>query len=126
MLESDRQANELVDIQGRLVLIKVGLLIIIALLGLRVWQLQIRDGHHYQELARDNRTRSIVLEPARGLLFDRNGQLLANNVPSFNLYVSLEDVKDRTAIIEQVSQHLTLDPEELGEKLSRAWPPNAG
>ena len=119
MLESDRQANELVDIQSRLVLIKVGLLIIIALLGLRVWQLQIRDGHHYQELARDNRTRSIVLEPARGLLFDRNGQLLANNVPSFNLYISLEDVKDRTAIIEQVSQHLTLDPEELGEKLSR-------
>ena len=119
MLESDRQANELVDIQGRLVLIKVGLLIIIALLGLRVWQLQIRDGHHYQELARDNRTRSIVLEPARGLLFDRNGQLLANNVPSFNLYVSLEDVKDRTAIIEQVSQHLTLDPEELSEKLSK-------
>ena len=119
MLESDRQANELVDIQGRLVLIKVGLLIIIALLGLRVWQLQIRDGHHYQELARDNRTRSIVLEPARGLLFDRNGQLLANNVPSFNLYISLEDVKDRTAIIEQVSQHLTLDPEELSEKLSK-------
>ena len=119
MLESDRQANELVDIQGRLVLIKVGLLIIIALLGLRVWQLQIRDGHHYQELARDNRTRSIVLEPARGLVFDRNGQLLANNVPSFNLYVSLEDVKDRTAIIEQVSQHLTLDPEELSEKLSK-------
>ena len=119
MLESDRQANELVDIQGRLVLVKVGLLIIIALLGLRVWQLQIRDGHHYQELARDNRTRSIVLKPARGLLFDRHGQLLANNVPSFNLYISLEDVKDRTAIIEQVSQHLTLDPEELGEKLSR-------
>ena len=119
MLESDRQANELVDIQGRLVLIKVGLLIIIALLGLRVWQLQIRDGHHYQELARDNRTRSIVLEPARGLLFDRNGQLLANNVPSFNLYISLEDVKDRAAIIEQVSQHLTLDPEELSEKLSK-------
>ena len=119
MIEGDRQANEVADIQGRLVFIKAGLLILIALIGLRVWQLQIRDGHYYQELARDNRTRSIVLEPARGLLYDRNGQLLANNVPSFNLYVSLEDVKDRAALIQQVSQHLTLDQEALGEKLSR-------
>lgn len=119
MKESDPQANGLADIQGRLGFIKVGLLILITLLGLRVWQLQIRDGHYYQELARDNRTRSIVLEPARGLLYDRNGQLLANNVPSFNLYVSLEDVKDRPALIQQLSQHLTIDQEVLQEKLSK-------
>ena len=62
---------------------------ILVLLGLRLWQLQIRDGFHYQELARDNRTRSIELVPARGLLYDRKGELLANNVPSFQLYVSL-------------------------------------
>lgn len=118
MIDSDRQANELADIQGRLVLIKVGLLIIIALLGLRLWQLQIRDGYYYQELAQDNRTRSIVLEPARGLLYDRHGQLLANNVPSFNLYVSLEDVKDRQELIQQLNRHLRLNQEELSQKLS--------
>jgi penicillin-binding protein 2 len=119
MIESDRQVNGFTDIQGRLGFIKVGLLILIALLGLRVWQLQIRDGEYYQELARDNRTRSIVLEPARGLLYDREGQLLANNVPSFNLYVSLEDVKDRPALIQQLSQFLTIDQELLQKKLSK-------
>ena len=119
MKNGDRQANELADIQARLVFIKIGLLVLIALLGLRVWQLQIRDGYHYQELARDNRTRSIVLEPARGLLYDRNGQLLANNVPSFNLYVSWEDVKDRPALIRQLSQLLTLDQERFREYLSK-------
>ena len=120
MIESDRQAQEIVEIQSRLVLIKVGLLIIMALLGLRLWQLQIRDGHYYQELAKDNRTRSIVLEPARGLMYDINGQLLANNVPSFNLYVSLEDVKDRTNLAQRLSHRLELDPEELDKKLSES------
>ena len=120
MIDSENQANGLADVQGRLGFIKVGLLILIALLGLRVWQLQIRDGDYYQELARDNRTRSIILRPARGLLYDRDGRLLANNVPSFNLYVSLEDVRDRQVLIQQISQHLSIDPEVVREKLSKS------
>lgn len=118
MLESDRQANELVDIQGRLILIKVGLLLLIALLGLRLWQLQIRDGHEYQRMAKDNRTRTITLEPARGLLYDRHGELLANNVPSFNLYVSLEDVKDPDALIQELTRLLPFKREDLQDKLA--------
>ncbi len=119
MLESDRQIRELADIQGRVILIKVGLLLLIAFLGLRIWQLQIRDGHYYQDMARDNRTRSIMLEPARGLLYDRNGQLLANNVPSFNLYISLEDVDDREAIIQELVRLLSVKEEDLVEKISK-------
>ncbi|MGB0908800.1 MAG: penicillin-binding protein 2 [Nitrospirales bacterium] len=118
MLESDRQASELADIQGRLVLIKVGILLLIALLGLRLWQLQIRDGQDYQEMAKDNRTRSIILEPARGLLYDLHGQLLANNVPSFNLYVSLEDVKNRDALFEELTRLLPFSQKDLRDKIS--------
>ncbi len=118
MLESDRQASELADIQGRLVLLKVGILLLIALLGLRLWQLQIRDGHDYQEMAKDNRTRSIMLEPARGLLYDRQGQLLANNIPSFNLYVSLEDVKDREALVGELTRLLSFSHKNLLDTFS--------
>lgn len=119
MLDASRQANELADIQSRLLFIKIGLLMILVLLGLRLWQLQIRDGIHYQELARDNRTRSIVLEPARGLLYDRNGQLLANNIPSFQLYVSLEDVPDRDHLISQLPAFVEIDEETISSKLAK-------
>jgi len=119
MLDSSRQANELADIQNRVLFIKVGLLMILVLLGLRLWQLQIRDGLHYQELARDNRTRSIVLEPARGLLYDRNGLLLANNIPSFQLYVSLEDVPDRENLLTQLPKFIDIDEEVLSNKLAK-------
>ena len=87
--------TELFDLQRRLVILRAGLLLVVALLGLRLWHLQVREGPYYRDLSENNRTRSVILEPARGLIFDRHGVLLANNVPSFSLYVTLEDVKDR-------------------------------
>ena len=110
MFDTSRQANELADIQSRLIFLKVGLLMILVLLGLRLWQLQIRDGVYYQDLSRNNRTRSIVLEPARGLLFDRHGELLANNIPSFQLYLSLEDVQDRDVLLSKLPEYLNVNP----------------
>lgn len=119
MPDTSRQVNELAEIQNRLIFVKVGFLMLLVLLGLRLWQLQVRDGLYYQELARDNRTRSIVLEPARGLLYDRNGELLANNIPSFQLYISLEDVKDREALIARLPQYVEIDEQEISAKLSK-------
>lgn len=117
MLDTSRQANELADIQSRLIFVKVGLLMLLLLLGLRLWQLQIRDGVYYQDLARDNRTRSIVLEPARGLLHDRNGELLANNIPSFQLYLSLEDVQDRDDLLSKLPEYVDVNVQAISEKL---------
>ncbi len=119
MFDTSGQRNELADIHSRLIFLKVGLLMILVLLGLRLWQLQIRDGVFYLELARDNRTRSIVLEPARGLLYDRNGELLANNIPSFQLYVSLEDVQDREALINRLPHYIDINSQTVSKKLSQ-------
>ena len=117
MFDTSRQANELADIQSRLIFVKVGLLMLLVLLGLRLWQLQIRDGVYYQDLARDNRTRSIMLEPARGLLYDRNGELLANNIPSFQLYLSLEDVQDRDDLLFKLPEYVDVNVQAISEKL---------
>ena len=110
--------SDLLDLQRRLVILRVGLLLVVALLALRLWHLQIREGPYYRDLSENNRTRSVVLEPARGLIFDRNGVLLANNVPSFALYVTLEDVKDRPALVAQLASLLNLEPEVIQKKLS--------
>ncbi len=117
MSDTGLQENGLPELQQRLVLLKIGVLVVIGLLALRLWQLQIRDGPYYRELSQDNRTRSILLHPARGLIYDRNGKLLANNVPSFNLYVELKDVKDREALIVKLVEYLDFDETELDKKV---------
>jgi penicillin-binding protein 2 len=110
--------SELGELQRRLVVLRIGLLLVVTLLALRLWHLQIREGPYYRDLSENNRTRSVILEPARGLIFDRNGILLANNVPSFSLYVSLEDVKDREALIDQLTRLIGLDPALVRKKLA--------
>jgi penicillin-binding protein 2 len=106
------------DLHRRLFILRVGLLLVVALLGLRLWHLQIREGPYYRDLSENNRTRLVLLEPARGLIYDRHGVLLANNVPSFSLYVTLEDVKDREALIQQLSNLLGLDPTLVRKKMT--------
>ncbi|NKB82236.1 MAG: penicillin-binding protein 2 [Nitrospirales bacterium] len=111
------QSNELGDLQQRLIFLKIGIFILIGLLVLRLWQLQIKEGPYYRELSQDNRTRSIVLRPARGLIYDRNGILLANNIPSFNLYVELNDVVSRDGLITTLVDLLAFDATDLSQRL---------
>jgi penicillin-binding protein 2 len=113
---------ELGEIQRRLVILRIGLLLVVVLLGVRLWYLQVRDGVYYRDLSENNRTRTVLLEPARGLIYDRNGVLLANNVPSFTLYVTLEDVKDRAELAARLSVLIGLEPEMIEKKLSVKGP----
>lgn len=110
--------TEFGDFYRRLLILRVGLFLVVALLGLRLWHLQIREGPYYRDLSENNRTRQVLLEPARGLIYDRHGVLLANNVPSFSLYVTLEDVKDREVLVEQLADLLGLDPALIRKKLA--------
>src|SRR2546430_1385822 len=118
MLDLSPQQDELRELQGHLTILKVGLLLVVALLAIRLWHLQVREGQYYRDLSENNRTRSVILEPARGLIYDRNGVLLANNVPSFNLYVTLEDVTDREALIKRLVGLIGLDEASLRKRLS--------
>lgn len=118
MLSTHYPETEFGDLHRRLFALRVGLLLVVALLGLRLWHLQILEGPYYRDLSENNRTRQVLLEPARGLIYDRNGVLLANNVPSFSLYVTLEDVKDRDVLIQQLSELLDLDPALVTKKLA--------
>lgn len=110
--------TEFGDLHRRLVILRVGLLLVVALLGLRLWHLQIREGPYYRDLSENNRTRQVLLEPARGLIYDRHGVLLANNVPSFSLYVTLEDVKDRELLVKQLTDLLGLDAALVRKKMA--------
>ena len=56
---------ELGEIQRRLAILRIGLLLVVVLLGVRLWYLQVRDGVYYRDLSENNRTRTVLLEPAR-------------------------------------------------------------
>lgn len=60
----------------------------------RLVQLQVVNFEHYSDLSRGNRIRIEPLPPTRGLMFDRNGFVLAENLPAYQLEITPEQVPD--------------------------------
>ncbi|HEY2294346.1 MAG TPA: penicillin-binding protein 2 [Thermoanaerobaculia bacterium] len=51
------------------------------------WFTQLVQGDYYRELAENNRLRKLPIKAPRGLIFDRKGRLLVENVPSYSLMI---------------------------------------
>lgn len=70
------------------------MLLLTAMVVLRLVDLQIISYEHYTDLSHGNRVRIEALPPTRGLIFDRGGNLLAENLPSYQLELVPEQVHD--------------------------------
>lgn len=90
--------------------IAVGLLC--TLLVGRLVQLQVVDYEHFADLSQGNRLRIEPLPPTRGLIFDRNGILLAENLPSWQLEMIPEQVEDIPGTLERLELMGLLDSEQ--------------
>jgi len=68
----------------------ISMIIIIsaAVLGFRLFQMQILNRTSYQDKATDNSIKSIEQIPLRGVFYDRNFKLLVNNVPAYTLRIT--------------------------------------
>ncbi|HEY5649764.1 MAG TPA: penicillin-binding protein 2 [Nitrospiria bacterium] len=106
-------------IKNRLIFLLAFILLLFAVLIIRAGFLQIIKGGYYQERSESNRVRIVHLHPARGLIYDRTGELIANNAPSFNLYVIKEDIKDKEDLLNRLAELIEVDREDLDRRISR-------
>ncbi len=94
-------------IAGLLVTIAVGVLI-----G-RWWYLQIIHHKHFSTLADTNRIRLKPIAPARGLIFDRNGKLMVDNLLSFRVEITPEKVENLDNTIAALQTYLTITEADI-------------
>src|SRR5581483_217718 len=106
------------DLQGRIYWLFAVIVVASLLLLLRAWHLQVVNGKYYLELSENNRLRFVETPPPRGRIFDRNGALLVNNVPSFNLYVVLEDMPEPKPVLRRLAEMIQMTPEEISRRLA--------
>ena len=79
--------------------------------------LQISSHEHYTTLSQDNRVKLVPLPPVRGLIYDRNGIIVAQNLPTYSLEVTPEQVDDVEEVLKQLAEVI-----EIGEEdLERFW-----
>jgi penicillin-binding protein 2 len=83
--------------QARAITAAILVFLLLSGLILRLVNLQILDHDHFTTLSRDNRVKVEPLPPTRGLIYDRNGVILAQNLPTH----SLEIIPEKTPDLEQ-------------------------
>lgn len=93
----------------------------LALIGMRLFQLQVVRHEHFTTLSDDNRIKVQPMPPTRGLIYDRNGVLLADNVPSYALTIAPEKVDDFEATIADLSELVPISEVDL-ERFERLLP----
>lgn len=97
---------------SRLIAAAVVIVLLTALLAGRLIQLQVIDYQRFSEMSQGNRLRIEPLPPTRGLVLDRNGVLVAENLPTWQLVVIPEEVSDLDYTLTTLEGLGLLDPEE--------------
>ncbi|PKI16831.1 penicillin-binding protein 2 [Colwellia sp. 12G3] len=92
-----------------------GVVLVLLILFGNVYNLQVESFEKYQTRSNSNRIKILPVAPNRGLIYDRNGVLLADNKPVYSLEVIAEDVEDIKNSIVQVSKLLDITPERQSQ-----------
>ena len=103
----------------RLLVAGVLIFFLFALLLSKVVDLQVRQHEYFSARSDGNRLHSQFVPPARGLIFDRSGELLADNQPIFNLTVVSEQVGDLEATLDQLATLINLTDDDRDQFMKR-------
>ena len=91
----------------------LGILILSAVLIVNLFHLQITNHNLYQTRSNGNRIKLLPLPPTRGLIYDRYGQLLAENLTFFGLYIVPEKTENLDRTFEELNDIVGLTEQEI-------------
>jgi penicillin-binding protein 2 len=83
------------------------------LLLINLYDLQVNKHLDYQTQSNGNRIKVLPVAPNRGLIYDRNGVILAENKPVFSLELVPEEIDDLEKTLAQITQLMSITPSEL-------------
>jgi penicillin-binding protein 2 len=114
--------DETQNLKLRMTIIHGLVFVILAVLGTRLYYLQVVNGEYYAERAENQRVRHLRIPAPRGAIFDRNGKLLVDSRSSYNIILSREDMKgkDWGEMVAPLSEGLGVDPDALRERFEQA------
>jgi penicillin-binding protein 2 len=104
------------NLRARLRFIQVLVVMMLTVLGIRLYVLQVVRGDRYAEIAVNQRLRRLPIPAPRGVIFDRNGEPIVDSRPIYNVIMSREDVKDLQSLVDPLAEGLGIDKDILKER----------
>jgi penicillin-binding protein 2 len=109
------------NLRMRLRLIQVLVVVLVSVLAVRLYMLQVVNGLRYADVAENQRIRLLPIPAPRGVIFDRNGKILVDSRPIYNVILSREDIKgkDLDSFTGPLGQGLGVDADILRERFEQ-------
>ncbi|MDQ3648970.1 MAG: penicillin-binding protein 2 [Acidobacteriota bacterium] len=106
------------NLRMRLNVVQGLVFVLLAVLGVRLYFLQVVGGARYAEIAENQRVKLLPIPAPRGTIFDRDGQMLVDSRSIYNIILSREDMRGRdfNSLTEPLAEGLGLDPVLLRER----------
>ncbi len=105
--------------KGRLTVTMFLVIAVFLVLILRVFYLQIIEGEKYRQLSQNNCIRLQAINAPRGVIYDRNGMLLVDNRPSFNLSIVLKDARPVEETVRKLAAYTGIPEEGFLETIAQ-------
>ena len=110
------------EVQKRLPLLMGFIILFAVVLFFRLWYLQVAKGAYYQELAENNRIRPVKLRPPRGIIYDRRGRPMVENVLTFDLSIVPEDAPSLEETVRRLAPIVSMRPDAIQRIIDEAEP----
>jgi penicillin-binding protein 2 len=112
--DSARQVNR------RALLMGGAMTAFVAVLGARMRYLQVDQADEFRLLAEENRINIRLIPPARGLILDRNGVLIAGNEQNFRVVITREDAGDVDSVLRRLANLIPLSEDDIKKTFAEA------
>ncbi len=99
-------------VNQRLIACAIQVAVLAGSLIARMYFLQVTEFEYHSTISENNRVHVLPIPPERGLIYDRNGEVLADNRPSFNLTLTRERAGDWHKVIDELMTLLSLPDED--------------
>lgn len=103
---------ELSVFRNRLAIAALGIVVLFVVLAGRFVYLQVIKRDHYHTLAEANRISVMPITPNRGLILDRNGEVLAANYSAYTLEITPGKVSDLERALDELAQIIEVSPKD--------------
>lgn len=114
------QEKELTIEKKRMFFLTIIILIGFFIIFTRLFFLQVIKGDLYRTLSEENRIRLVRLKATRGLILDRNGEVLVKNRPYFKLSIIPEDVPDINEILPLLSKLINMPHNQIKKTIANS------
>jgi penicillin-binding protein 2 len=109
------------NLRGRLWIVQIFVVLLLLVLGVRLYYLQLVRGQYYGEIAQNQRIRLLPIPAPRGVIFDRDGHPLVDSRPIYNVILWREDLRGRNlaSLVKPLAEALAVDADILRDRFEQ-------